>query len=59
MPWTMAPSMKAIIPVRTTAVVSMPAARMLVDVVEREPGEPLHHQHPPGHAACGWGRGTT
>ena len=28
MPWIMAPSMKAIIPVRTTSSVSMPASRM-------------------------------
>ena len=48
MPWIIAPSMKAIIPVRTTSSVSMPASCMPCHVVELEPRQPLHHQHPPG-----------
>ena len=46
MPWIMAPSMKAIIPVRTTASVSMPACVHAGDVVEGEARQPLHHEHP-------------
>ena len=49
MPWIMAPSMKAIIPVRITASVSIPASLHAGDVVEAEPRDPLHHQHPASH----------
>ena len=48
MPSTTAPSMNAIIAVRTTSSVSMPASCMPIDVVEVEAVYPLHHEHPSG-----------
>ena len=49
MPLIIAPSIRATICVRTTRSVSTPASRMPPTSSNLKPGEPLHHQHPPGH----------